>query len=45
MAVGSSIYNHRRAKEKGYYLCNHCLAKADSHGKRVGPPILCGKYH
>jgi len=43
--TGSDYFNRSlrlRAKDYGFYLCNHCLAKADTKGKRIGPPINLG---
>jgi len=40
--TGSEHFNRRLrllAKEKGFYLCNHNLALADSKGKRKGPRL------
>lgn len=41
----STFNTIRYAKEKGYYLCNHCLSHCDARGKKCGSPIPLGTLH
>lgn len=42
--TGGTLFNRsvrRRAQEIGFHLCNHCIARADAHGNKIGDPIIC----